>query len=219
MRMYPYGYADDRLRCLPAGGNVVMTRRNREFDDLSAIAGPPCVGVRPSSTRLQTYELVVIASDVADVVRSAGGWMCDRVRAGWRVTVMLPGEPDIRPLKILGVHALSFDNEYQTMRHSSPAALAVSSRVIDYDERVRRDIQRALLRGTTEVTFWGKLSLLHLDSRIAEVRHRLSCVARAFKTQALITTSAMHPAAGPTEEFRSVAMWYPPHGSDLAPIV
>jgi hypothetical protein len=179
----------------------------------------PSVGVRASSTKLRTYELVVIASDVADVVRSAGGWMCDRVRAGWRVTVLIPGDSDIRPLQILGVRALPFENEYQAVRTSSLAAFAVASEVIERDERVRRDIQSALMRGRAEVTFWGQPSPYDLDCRMSQARHRLSGVARAFKAQALIATSPAYPVVGPTEEFRSAAMWYPPNGTDLAPIV
>jgi hypothetical protein len=196
-----------------------MTVRYREFDGLGSTAVRPCVGVRTSSLRLRSYELVVIAGDFAHVVRSAGGWMCDRVRAGWRVTVLILSESDIRPLQILGVQALPFENGYRALREALPAALAVASTVVDYDERVRRDIRRALLGGTTEVTFWGDLPAIDLDGRIAEVRYRLSGAARAFKTQALITTSPAHAVAGPTEEFRSVAMWYASNGADLAPIV
>jgi hypothetical protein len=193
-----------------------MNARNRGFDDLGSTAVRPSTGVR--SSKLRSYELSVIASDVGDVVRSAGGWMCDRVRAGWRVTVLIPGESDIRPLQILGVQALPFENEYQAVRTSSLAAFAVASEVVEYDDRVRRDIQRLLLRGSTEVTFWGESSPHDLEGGMGEVRHQLSGAARAFKTQALITTSPAHPVAGPTETFRSVAMWYPPNGADLAPI-
>jgi hypothetical protein len=193
-----------------------MNARNRGFDDLGSTAVRPLTGVR--SSKLRSYELSVIASDVGDVVCSAGGWMCDRVRAGWRVTVLIPGESEIRPLQILGVQALPFENVYWALRNSSPAAVAVASEVVEYDDRVRRDIQRLLLRGSTEVTFWGESSPHDLEGGMGEVRHQLSGAARAFKTQALITTSPAHPVAGPTETFRSVAMWYPPNGADLAPI-
>jgi hypothetical protein len=196
-----------------------VTVRYREFDGLDSSAVRPGVGVRRSSTKLLTYELRVIGSDVADMVRSAGGWMYDRVRAGWRVTALVPSDSGIRPLQILGVRALPLETEYLAARTSSPAAFAVSSEVFECDARVRRDIQRALLRGTTEVTFWGNSSSHELDSRIGEVRHQLSGAALAFKTQALIAMSPAHPVAAPTEEFGSAAMWYPPNGTDLAPIV
>lgn len=40
-----------------------------------------------------TYRLDVIATDVADVVRSAGGWLYDRVGAGWEVNVLVLPRP------------------------------------------------------------------------------------------------------------------------------
>ena len=51
------------------------------------------------------YRLDVVASSPADVVCSVGGWLYDRVRAGWEVTVLLPQPSDTRPLQILGMHA------------------------------------------------------------------------------------------------------------------
>ena len=204
---------------LPVGeGGAAVTFRNQDCDSLASMAARPSVGVRRSASKLRSYELAVLASDVDDVVRSAGGWMCDRVRAGWQVTALIPTESDTRPLQILGVKALPFENVYWALRDSSPAAVAMASDVIEHDNRVRKDIQRVLLRGRTEVTFWGESFPRDLDSWIGEVRHRLSGAARAFKTQALITTSSTNAVAGPTETFRSVGMWYPPNCADLTPI-
>ena len=36
------------------------------------------------------YRLDVVAASAVDVVQSAGGWLYDRVMAGWEVTVLLP---------------------------------------------------------------------------------------------------------------------------------
>ena len=44
-----------------------------------------------------------VAGDVATVVTAAGGWLCDRVRAGWRVTVLTPDAVHATALTILGV--------------------------------------------------------------------------------------------------------------------
>ena len=35
------------------------------------------------------YRLDLVAASVADVVTCAGGWLCDRVMAGWDVTVLV----------------------------------------------------------------------------------------------------------------------------------
>ena len=47
------------------------------------------VGVRASATALLSYELNVFAEDPLDAVRHAGGWMCDRVRAGCLFAIYL----------------------------------------------------------------------------------------------------------------------------------
>ncbi|HWF27336.1 MAG TPA: hypothetical protein VG327_02980, partial [Mycobacterium sp.] len=49
------------------------------------------------------YRLDVVAASTVDVVQSAGGWLYDRVMAGWEVTVLLPHSCDSRSLRILGV--------------------------------------------------------------------------------------------------------------------
>ena len=55
------------------------------------------------------YRLDVVAASAVDVVQSAGGWLYDRVMAGWEVTVLLPHGCDTRPLRILGVRALDLE--------------------------------------------------------------------------------------------------------------
>ena len=49
------------------------------------------------------YRLDVVAPSVPEVVRFAGGWLVDRVMAGWDVTVLIDTNEDLRPLEILGV--------------------------------------------------------------------------------------------------------------------
>ena len=55
------------------------------------------------------YRLDVVASSPADVVGSVGGWLYDRVRAGWDVCVLLPQRCDSRPLQILGIQVADLD--------------------------------------------------------------------------------------------------------------
>ena len=44
------------------------------------------------------YRLDVVALSVLEVVTHAGGWLCDRVMAGWDVTVRVADHADERPL-------------------------------------------------------------------------------------------------------------------------
>jgi hypothetical protein len=163
------------------------------------------------------YDLVVLTGDVNDAVTSAGGWLCDRVRAGWRVTVFAPQNSDFRPLQILGVHTSSFDDETDFLCNTSAAAIAVAGDVLGADKRVRGEILRIVKRGTAEVTFWGNGGSFATDIRFSRVAHRLSSAARAFKAHAAASASIPASSVSVHEEFRSCAMWYSPEGADLTP--
>jgi hypothetical protein len=49
----------------------------------------------------------LMALDVADALRHAGGWMFDRVASGWTVIVILPKCSDPRSLHILGAQVVA----------------------------------------------------------------------------------------------------------------
>src|ERR1700761_9287773 len=97
------------------------------------------------------YRLDVVAASPADVVCSVGGWLYDRVRAGWEVSVLLPRQRDTRPLQILGVEASDLDA--QILAESSGGAargLAVSAEMFASDNRIRQQVLKALDRRLTE---------------------------------------------------------------------
>jgi hypothetical protein len=165
------------------------------------------------------YRLDVVAASVADVVRCAGGWMYDRVMAGWDVTVLVADGADARPLHILGVETADLESALALWAdRPHPQTVAVAADVFASDERVRRGVLGALEQGLTEVTLWGEDWPAELDDSIGPVRHHLSAAARAFKTQAL--TAAHAPEAefvGDAETFRCGVMASPPVASDLIP--
>ena len=162
------------------------------------------------------YRLDVVAPSVAEAVRYAGGWMFDRVMAGWDVNVLLAESGDTRPLKILGAEPVDFESVVAAGDDQShPQALAVAAGLIDGDERVRQGVLRALDHGMTEVAVWGEPA--GLDRGVDSVQHRLSSAARVFKAQALAAAAITDFAVGPFETFCSGAMNCPPIGADLVP--
>jgi hypothetical protein len=152
------------------------------------------------------------------VVRAAGGWLCDRVRAGWRVSAVLTGASDARPFQVLGVRAMPVGTDPLVLVRSGPAALAISADVLDADQALRAEVLRVVERGGTELTVWGQWESGVLAGRVAPTRHQLSGAARAFKTQALTVAGSNCAATDSVEEFHSCALWYPPEGSDLMPV-
>jgi hypothetical protein len=147
------------------------------------------------------YQLDVTACDVADVVRSAGGWLYDRARAGWDVTVVVSHDDDVTPLRILGVRTEQATSEADATAPPTARALAVSACAMADSGPLRDDVLRALKRGLTEVTLWGDSGAGGIERGVESVDHVLSAAARAFKSHALRAAGVDEPV-GPVETFR-----------------
>lgn len=195
-----------------------MTARAVEIDDLSRqneFRGR--VGESSAST-LTRYRLDVIASNVGDVVLSAGGWLFDRAMAGWDVNLHIVEPSDARPLQILGIDARPLDETFGSpMAWPSGHSIAVAADVFKTHSGVRKNAARALERGVTEVTLWGDAWPPEFSRRADAVQHRLSAAARAFKAQAMSAASLPSSAIAATETFRS-SRRHPPYEPDLIPI-
>jgi hypothetical protein len=165
------------------------------------------------------YRLDVVAHNVPAVVKFAGGWLVDRVMAGWDVTVLISDGEDTRPLEILGVDVHDLESALQMWAdRPHPQTVAVAADLFASDERVRLGVLNALDHGLTEVTLWGEHCPEELDDTVGFVCHELSAAARAFKAQALAATD--DPDAvylGDTETFRCGVMARPSVAADLTP--
>ena len=155
--------------------------------------------LRRSTTSQAGYRVGVIGCSVADVIRSAGGWLCDRAMAGWDVNVGLADDADIRPLRILGVQTVAADRMFASVTNGCwKSALAVSAQALTARAGARRVVVAAMERGI-EVTVWGEAES---DRHADNVVHRLSVAARAFKACALAAESLDQIAVTPTENYR-----------------
>ncbi|MGA9489272.1 MAG: hypothetical protein WBV80_03340 [Mycobacterium sp.] len=164
------------------------------------------------------YRLDVVAADVADVVRFAGGWLFDRAMAGWDVTVLVADHPDERPLQILGAQIVDLEYALETAEHRlRPQTLAVAADLFDCDPRVREGVLQALDQGATEVTLWGQTWPAELDDTVGLVQHRLSAAAQAFKAQAFAAAAVSPVSIEPIETFRSRVTTGPALVADLIP--
>ncbi|MFB1297939.1 hypothetical protein ACAG24_020710 [Mycobacterium sp. pW049] len=154
------------------------------------------------------YRLDVVAPTVLDAVQFAGGWIYDRVMAGWDVTVLVGRDEDLRPLQILGARTLELDTVLDSWElRAHPQTVAVAADLFGRDDRVRRGVLGALDQGATEVTLWGATLPAELGGSLDAVEHRLSAAARAFKAQALgAARGGAGVTIGPTEVFCSGMM-------------
>ena len=171
-----------------------------------------------SGTVDSRYRLDVVALNTADVVRFAGGWLFDRVMAGWNVTVFVQDASDPRPLRILGVGTGDLESVLTTRRKGLyPHTVAVEADLYSSDTRVRDGVHAALGHHPTEVTLWGDRIPPELDSEVRLVQHRLSLAARAFKAQALVAAGASAPDVTAAETFCTGRLSRPRVRSDLLP--
>lgn len=151
------------------------------------------------------HRLVVVAPGTVAAVWHAGGWLFDRVMAGWEATVLVADGLDARPLRILGARTSDLESALASpLGAPAPQAMAVEAGLYGSDVRVRRIVREALDEGTTEVRIWGDTRPADLDCGGAAMQHRLSVAARAFKAQALAAASAPADMMGGTETFRPV---------------
>jgi len=149
------------------------------------------------------YRLDVVAPTVLDAVRFAGGWVYDRVMAGWDVTVLIADDEDVRPLEILGADVRDLESVLESWEdRPHPQTVAVAGDLFAVDDRVREHVMNALDQGATEVTLWGEGLPPELDESVDSVQHRLSAAARAFKAQALAAANEAEGVVGHTETFR-----------------
>lgn len=145
------------------------------------------------------HEMTVIASNVADVVASAGGWLFDRRMAGWNIDVLVADRAGGRALDIVGVRTLDLTAGCRLVcgDRDRAASLAVAADVYAADAGVRREFASAARRGLAEVAFWGRAE--QLDHDVRAVHYRLSSAARAFKAQALRAAGLPDDAVAATE--------------------
>jgi hypothetical protein len=178
-----------------------MATRSFTADDETAVGIGPIDRLAAGAGRILRYQLNVVASTTEDAVQSAGGWLCDRARAGWDVNVLVAGGGKPRPLAILGATARDLDGSFVSMvrNASGVGALAVSADLLATDMRVREEILRVLKRGLTEVMVWGRQWPAELGRQADPVQHRVSPASRAFKSYALVAADVSTDSVTPTE--------------------
>lgn len=171
-------------------------------------------GDRPRTAETTRYRLDVIGADVPDVVAFAGGWLFDRVMAGWEVTVAVPRLLDAAPLRILGVHTAALG---ALLDGGRTCALAVSGSLCHADGRVREAVGAALRSARAEVMVWGDDSAFVPGGRGAAVRHELSSAAGVFKAHALAAAGTPAAPVSGVEAFTSLGRPAPTAHPDLLP--
>ena len=138
-------------------------------------------------------------------MRFAGGWIYDRVMAGWDVTVLVGDDEDVRPLEILGAETLDLESVLASWEERPhPQTVAVAADLFDRDDAGAPRRARRARAGCDRGDAVGRAPARR-TRRAASIpsQHHFSAAARAFKAQALAAANdAAGGAVGDTETFR-----------------
>ena len=153
------------------------------------------------------YRLDVMATSVADAIHHAGGLICDRALAGWRVTVFAAEGQDTRALAILGADVGAGEPPAEPLSsrlESGPRTLAIAVDMMQLDRHVSGFLEGPLNDGGVDVLLWGNQLPHRLTELLEPVRHDLSAAARTFKAQAVLAAGLTDHCEEP-EEFWTAA--------------
>lgn len=132
------------------------------------------------------YRIVVVASSVGPLVEAAGGFLCDRARAGWEVSVQFAGAYDPRPLAVLGVSAGSATDAGSVISGLPRGTkVVVGADLLSADAQARDALSRFARQGCGAVRVWGRPTQGEIDNGLEPHPHQLSRAAVAFKDHAL----------------------------------
>jgi hypothetical protein len=170
-----------------------MTRRREVVD----------MGGRPQRRGRGPHRLTVLAPTAVDVVAFAGGWLFDRVAAGWNVSVFLVEHSAEQSLRILGADNVDLCTAGMCAQQVRVGgAVALSTELVSDGHPFRPSLLRAFGARRTAVTLWGNSFPAELSCGADPLTYQLSTAAQAFKAHALVAAGAPREMARPTELFR-----------------
>jgi hypothetical protein len=161
------------------------------------------------SAHANPYRLDVFSDSVREVVAEAGGWIVDRVLAGWRVTLITDAEDGECAGRILGCE-VTIGSEITDASRPRPYGIVLTSARCRTDSQLQQCIANARDRQIAEISLIGvRPSGRCCDPRLRPVVHRLSPAAQAFKAHALLAVGLPDSSVGVTERFLSAALGEP----------
>lgn len=188
-------------------GVTALGERTRSRTPKVDRSGDPWNSVSAGSS----YRLDVIGVRVNDLVKNAGGWLFDRMMAGWEVNVFLEEDTDTRPLRILGLRPIQA--EPGRLKRVESRAVVASSENVQTSKSLTDLVNRALMM-QSEVTLWGSVAPASITYEASRIEYRMSSAALAFKAQAMLAASIGDGRIPSIERFLDYAGWGRSDGSD-----
>ncbi|WP_068186822.1 hypothetical protein [Mycobacterium sp. UM_CSW] len=127
-------------------------------------------------------QIYLLADNIGDVVRFAGGWTFDQVCAGFRVAILAKKTGNSQAARILGAQILELREALDNC-DERPIAVVVASDLFVTDTNVAKHVRKVIAERTAVVATWGSPGRPFARHAIP-VQHRLSTAANLFKRQA-----------------------------------
>lgn len=160
------------------------------------------------SVHANPYRLDVFSDSVREVVAEAGGWIVDRVLAGWRVTLITDADDGESAGRILGCD-VTIGSAITDASRPPPYGIVLTSARCRTDSELQQCIADALDRQIAELSIIGVRASGRCDHRLRPITHRLSSAARAFKAYAQVAAGLPNGSGAVTERFLSAALGEP----------
>jgi hypothetical protein len=160
------------------------------------------------SAHANPYRLDVFSDSVREVVAEAGGWIVDRVLAGWRVTLITDADDGQCAGRILGCD-VAIGSAIADASRPPPYGIVLTSARCRTDSELQKCIADARDRQIAEISLIGVAPSGRCDPRLHPVIHRASSAAQAFKAHALLAVGLPDSSVGVTERFLSAALGEP----------
>jgi len=160
------------------------------------------------SARANPYRLDVFSDSVREVVAEVGGWIVDRVLAGWSVTLITDADDGECAGRILGCE-VTIGSAIADASRPRPYGIVLTSALCRTDSQLQQCIADALDRQIAEISLIGARPSGRCDPRLRPVTHRASSAAQAFKAQALLAAGLPDSSVAVTERFLSAALREP----------
>jgi hypothetical protein len=162
---------------------------------------------------LLRHRLVVFGPNTGQIVRYSGGWLFDRMMAGWDVTAVVADHPDTRALEILGATVVDLEAAMSApVRGPLPQLVAIDMSLCESDRRIRDGVRSMRQRRAVDLWLWGENDN-DSDPGLSIVQHRLSLAAKAFKARALAATPDCGGPVDGVERFMCSEILAPPSRS------
>jgi hypothetical protein len=129
------------------------------------------------------YQMLVLATDVADAVVNVSGLAVDLALQGWDVVAAVVSSSAMDLMRVVGARLSDFSSIFEAPDFAG--AIAVAADLLNVRPDVQQFVTSAMRNVETELLVWGAPACAGTDVSFQLKAYEPSVAARAFKVHAL----------------------------------